>query len=314
MNEIQMPHHLPGRCGGRGHQIVLRANSGTGAIIHNVTVFTQHQPIAHPVLFQTGKRVGVKQIQKSSRIRALDINFSQGRDIANANCPAHHLHLAITGLPPMGLTFEREIARPIPQPRLNHRRAAVFADLVRGQKPLWRKAFAMSTCAKGGQGDGHIGRTEGGRARFRYASTGGIGQNRKRGSIGVFALISGHALGGVAFHMLDRAKIFLNGLFDIFDRHIILKIKPRPPGAADIPKRGDLIGRVLHNRQRAWLDPFPQRPGQSQGLCLPLRQSALRAHLPCGSARRHQARNGARLGGETCQSRIPNRAAVHVTG
>ena len=78
VDEIHMPHHLACRCCGRGHEVVIRANSGTGAIIHHVTIFTQHQPIAHSTLFEAGKGVAVKQIQESGRIRALDIDFSQG--------------------------------------------------------------------------------------------------------------------------------------------------------------------------------------------------------------------------------------------
>ena len=213
----------------------------------------------------------------------------------------------------MGLTFQREIAGPIPQARLNHRRATFSADPVRGQQPFWRKAFSMATRPERCQGDRDIGRAEGGCAGFRNTSAGGISQNRQRRDIGIFALICGHALRGIAFHMFDRAEVLLHSLFDIFHRHIILKIKPRAPGSAHIPKRRDLIGGGIGNRQGARLDPFAQRLGQSERLRLPLRQCALRAHLTGSSARRHQPGNGARLRCKTCQSRIPNRPTVHVT-
>ena len=77
MNEIHMPHHLSSRGGGRGHEVVIRAKSGASAIIHHVTIFAQHHPIAYPALFEAGKRVGVQNIQESRGIRALDIDFAQ---------------------------------------------------------------------------------------------------------------------------------------------------------------------------------------------------------------------------------------------
>ena len=53
-----------------------------------------------------------------------------------------------------------------------------------------------------------------------------IGQNGQRCNVGVLALIGGHALRCVAFHMFDVPETLLRRLFDILHCHIVLVIQP----------------------------------------------------------------------------------------
>ena len=245
MYKIHMPHHLACSSGGCGHQIMAVTKPGTGAVIHDMTIFTQHQPIAYPPQLQTGKRIGVKQIHKSHRIRALDVNLTQRRHITDPNCIAHHCNLSVTGLPPMSFASLREIAWPIPQAGLDHRRIQSPRRCIASQQPFRREALAMPTCPKRRHRHRHIGRAECRGACFGNTATSCIGQYRKCRHIRVFALIRGHTLGRIAFHMLDRAKILLCSLLDVFGGHIILEIQPCAAFTAHVPKGLNLIRRIF---------------------------------------------------------------------
>ena len=59
MHKIQMPHHLPRSGGGGGHQEMVFAQPRRGAVIHDETIFAQHQPIAHPTDGQGAEKVPV---------------------------------------------------------------------------------------------------------------------------------------------------------------------------------------------------------------------------------------------------------------
>ena len=114
-----------------------------------------------------------------------------------------------------------------------------------GGEPLGRKAFALPPGPHRRNRDGRIGRAERGGASLSYPAPGGIGQHRQCGDVRVLALIRCHALGRVAFHMLDRAEILGGGLFHVFHANIILEIEPSTPLARHGPERLEIVGRIL---------------------------------------------------------------------
>ena len=89
-----------------------------------MTVLAQHQPIAHAPDLQCREHVGIDEIQQPRRIRPLNVDLAQGRDIGHPHRVAHVTHLAVAALLPVGLARLREIAGPVPQTGLDHRCAA----------------------------------------------------------------------------------------------------------------------------------------------------------------------------------------------
>ena len=128
-----------------------------------------------------------------------------------------------------------EITWAIPQTRFDHGGRHIFGDGMGRGKAFRRKACAACLAPHGGNCNGGIGGTECGGSRFGNTPPRRICQQGQRRHVGIFALICRHPLGGVAFHMFDRAEVFLGRLFDILYSHIVLIIQPRPRLARNGP-------------------------------------------------------------------------------
>ena len=96
-------------------------------------------------------------------------------------------------------------------------------DVVKrsGAKPVPRASPPIAAIATG------MGGTECGGSRFGNTPPRRIGQQASAATLN-FCLIRRHPLGCVAFHVFDRAEVFLGRLFDILHSHIVLIIQPRP--------------------------------------------------------------------------------------
>ena len=137
----------------------------------------------------------------------------------------------------MAFALNWEIAWAIPEPGFDHRRPTCHAEIMRGRKALGCKADALRACAHCRNGDRRIRRAKRGCSRFRNAASCRIGQDRQGRDIGILALIRRHALRRITLHMLNRAEVFLRGLFYILNRHIVLEIEPSASFAGNRPKR-----------------------------------------------------------------------------
>ena len=178
-HEFEVPHHRARSGGGGGHHVMRLAQPRAGAVIHDMPVLAQHQPIAHAPHLQRAEDVGIDEIQQLGRIRPLDVDLAQGGDIADPHGVAHEAHLPVAGLAPCRLAAARKEARTIPQPRLDHRRAHAAALGVAGGEPFGRKALSLRARAHRGDGDRDIGRAESGDPRLRDAPPGGVRQHRQ---------------------------------------------------------------------------------------------------------------------------------------
>ena len=145
-HEFKMAHHSTrsGRCGGH-NEMDFRQTRG-GPIVHHITVFAQHQAVAHAPDFEAGEHVGVNKIKQFRRIWPLNIDLTQGRHITHANCVSHIAHFAVTRLSPRLFALDREIAGAIPQPRFHHRCAVFNRCHVAGGFTFGGKAFALCPC------------------------------------------------------------------------------------------------------------------------------------------------------------------------
>ena len=71
------------------------------AVVHDEAVFAQHQAIAHFPDRQRREHVDVDAIEECARIRALDVDLAERRDITNADARAHRRDFACHGFEPV---------------------------------------------------------------------------------------------------------------------------------------------------------------------------------------------------------------------
>ena len=71
-----------------------------------------------------------------------------------------------------------------------------------------------------------VGGAEDGGTGFGYGPAGAFGHHRQGRNVGGPALIGGHAKGGVALHVLDRAVALAVGELHILDGDIVLQVEP----------------------------------------------------------------------------------------
>ena len=314
LHEIEVFHHLARRRRGRGHHEMRLRQPRCGAVIHDMPILAQHQAIAHLSDLQRREHVGIDEIEEFARIGPLNVDLAQCGHIADAHRAAHHRDLAVAGLPPGLFAGTREIGGAIPEPGLDHRRAAINRGGMRGGKALRCKGFSLPIGTDRGQGHRHEGRAIGGGSGLGNGAACGIGQQRQRADIGVLALIGGHALRGVALHMLDRGIVFPRRQPDILGGHVIGEIEPGAALALHQPDGAARSGRVAGRRD---LDIGRGGPHRGQG--------GARGLDPCGHAARgrigavagpggRQSRHRAGGGHKACDAVIPDRAAIHVTG
>ena len=161
------------------------------------------------------------------------------------------------------------------------------AGLVRRGEPFRRKPPALSARAEGSDRDRRIGGPERRRAGLGYAAPGGVGQNRKRPDIRGLALIRGHALGRVAFHVFDRGIVFLRRQSHVFGRDVVLEIKERTALARNLPQGRDSsrCSSALGVARRGGFRPSAFNALTQRVIRLSGRP---RIELPVGGARRDQ--------------------------
>ena len=163
--KFQMPEHANRIRRRGGHDIVLFGEPGGGAIIHDQPVLAQHQAVPHLADGQFGEGIGIDPVHEFSGIGALDVDFAQGRHIADANRFACGQHLSVNRLPPMGFTGLRKPLCPLPHPSVDKHRTLLLGPFVAGGQAGWLELFAARPSTKGT--DRHTGI---GRAEYRCAS------------------------------------------------------------------------------------------------------------------------------------------------
>ncbi len=112
--------------------------------------------------------------------------------------------------------------------------------------------------------------------------------------------------------MLNRAEVLLGSEAHIFDMHIVLEINPFAALALNMPKRLDVIGRVIGLGQihLCGLD-LHVLECRLRNLCC-IRETAHRVENPVASARRHHVRHRPCTWHKACNPGIPNGAPIHV--
>jgi len=89
---------------GGGQKIMPLAEPRHGAVVEHDPVLAQHQAVAAPAGRKAGEAVAIDALEERGRVRPLQVDFAESRDVANAGGLTHHAHFA----PPRGVeTFAR---------------------------------------------------------------------------------------------------------------------------------------------------------------------------------------------------------------
>ncbi len=175
--------------------------------------------------------------------------------------------------------------------------------------------MAARPAAQRAEGDGGIGRAVDGGAGLRDGFAREFRHDGKAKDVGGFALIGGHAEGGVALQVFDRGKVFLLGQFDVFDGDIVLLIQP---GAAlafvDVPEGGDADRGVFGLWQVGGVGRQAEGVEGGVGLGGPCGEGGVGGHGTRRGTGGGQASGAIRAGGEGGECVIPDRAATVVAG
>ncbi len=193
-----------GRLGGRGgHEEAALAEARRRTVVEDDAVVPQHDAVARAPDWQAGEPVGIDPVEEGDRVRTLDIDLAQRRDVHQACRVARIAHLGDIGLVHVrpGGTIE---PRPHPGARLEHLGAVRDVPVVHRRAADRPEMAAGGAPGQGADGDGRVGRAEGRRADV---GDGGLAQDshgRECGKVAGLALIRAHAERGVALQVLDR--------------------------------------------------------------------------------------------------------------
>ena len=179
---------------------------------------------------------------------------------------------------------------------------------------LRRKAPVPPSGSKCGDGDRDIWWPEYGRAGLRDAAVRNVSQNRQRRDIGDLALVSRHAKGGVAFHVLDRTEPLLNCDTDVLGGHVVLHVQPGATPALDKPERTDGKFRVFRFRQIRRPGLFPKRLQRLRCGTVAIGDATGRREHASGRTCRRETRHGVLGWHERGDILAPDRFASHVAG
>ena len=261
----------------RRHDEMVLAETGRRAIVVGDAVFAQHQPVAHLADREPRETVGVDPVQKFGGVASLDIDFSQGRDIADADRAAGAGHLPIDGLPPVGLTWLREPLGAQPHASINEDGPLPGRPVVARRQAGRPKVLAPGPPGEGGDRHRRVGGPERGCAGLLDGAAGQSGHDGERQDVRRPALVGRHAERGVALQQFNRPEALTVRQLHVFHGHVVLQIQPCPASAlSDMPEGGGLRRLVARDRRRARGGGKPEFTERRNGRPMPGGESARR--------------------------------------
>ena len=241
-----MLHDLAGIGCGRGHDEMLLAEPRRGAVVHGEAILAQHQPVARAADLQRREFVDIDAIEKTRRIRPLNIDLAECRHIADSDRTAHRGRFTRYALLPARLVRPLIPLRPEPRPSLGEDGAVLDRPTMRRRQPLRPEVLTAMMACERAPGDRRIGRTKPGKTELGDRAPGQLRQNPKRHDIGGLALVRAHAERRVTLDVLAGAEALLPRQLDVLGGHIVLQIdKGERLGSADAPERVAGASRLL---------------------------------------------------------------------
>ena len=215
------------------------------------TVFAQHQPVARLSNREARERVHIDAVEENAGVAALDVDFPERGNVADAGRGAHRAGFAAYAFEPILLAGLREPTRPQPLPGLDHGRAVVERPLMSRRLARRLEMRADVWAGEGADRDRHMRRTEARGAGCGDALARQMRQQRMAVEARGLALLGRHAERGVTLQMLDGAEAFPVGDLDVLRGHIVLQIDEGfVARLLDPPERFDADGFVARLRRR----------------------------------------------------------------
>jgi hypothetical protein len=202
------------------------AQPADDAVVMDETVLAQHDAVAAAPDPQLLPRVGVEKLEELGRVRPHHLDLAQRRGVEDAGGLPHGHAFAIHRRAHV-LAGTRKIPCPLPLSDILEHRAGGLGPRVDRGPPHRIEQVAPRLPDHGAEGDGRVGRAEGGQPDFRHRSAQRLGGDGQPVQVRGLALVGGHAVGGEALDMLDRAHALAYRLADVPRRHVVLEIDER---------------------------------------------------------------------------------------
>src|SRR5215472_16767963 len=224
MAELHVLKHLCGVRGGRRIVKTIVRKAGSGTVVHDETILTQHHAITCLADCERRPVIDVEPVEEECGIRSLNIDLTERGHIAEANGRSDGPHLTVHRLQPVAITRAGKILSTRPAPRLDEDRVLLLGPRVRGRQARWAEPPSAMGAGQGTDRNRSIGRAKDRRASLSDRPTSDGCHDCKAVDIGRLALISRHSEGGIAFQVLDGPKAFTLGKQDVVSRYVVLEI------------------------------------------------------------------------------------------
>ena len=199
----------------RGDEVVVLAKSRDGAVIHEDAVLAQHAAVTSLTDRKRLHAVHVDFIQERAGIGALNIDFSERGDIANADSTSDRIDFARDRLQRIVFARPRKITWTKPQAGFRELSALLFRPSVRRRQTRRLEILAAVMSCEGAQRNGRIGRPSQRHSGFRNRLPCQFGHDRKSVDVCSLALVGCHAKGRISLQMLDGAEALALGQLDV---------------------------------------------------------------------------------------------------
>ncbi|MND84798.1 hypothetical protein D3C80_766970 [compost metagenome] len=211
--DLQPLQHAGRAASSGGHDEMVFADAGSYAVIEDHAVFLAHQAVARLADVELSPGVGVDAVEKLTRVRALDVDFAQGRGIEQANTVTHRF--AFTGHRGMNVfAITREVPRPLPLADVFKLGTVLQVPGVqRGKAHRLEQMTAMAPSHRA-EGDRRVVGAEHGGAHFRDGNTHGACSNGQAVDVAQFALVGTEAQCRVTLNVFDRLEAFTGSQLD----------------------------------------------------------------------------------------------------
>jgi hypothetical protein len=194
------------------------------AVVEEKAVLVAHQPVAALAHGQRGHHAGVEEVEELARVGALHEDLAEGGGVEQADVLAGVEDLARhRGMDRLAGCAEAVGAAPVGD-RFPMRAVGLVPAVHRGPADgLEERAARLA--GERAEGDGGVGRAEGGGADLRDRRVQRIGQHREAVDVRQLPLVGRHAERGVALGVLDALVALLRGEAHVGDLHVVLVVE-----------------------------------------------------------------------------------------
>lgn len=285
------------------------------AIVHQEAVLVAHEAVAAAPDRQARHDVGVEHVEEAARIGPLHEDLAQRRGVEETELRARVGDLAGHRVA-MALARTAVAVGPAPETHGLPIGAMGLVPVVHGRAAQRLEDLAPRLAHQRAEGDGRIGRAEGGGADRGDRRIERACEHGQPVDVAELALIGGHAERRVALGVLDRLVALAGGELHIRHFHVVLVVEPHlraQRGRGALRHDPDRLGRrllgALRPRRLALAAHGADRVGQHVG----------REQLAIGRARnRHHGRavmgdrRAGRIGPEGRLRLVPDQLAAAV--